>query len=353
LTYQALIVTNLPNFYKVRLFNAIAKECRIFVIFIARNESRRNSDFDATDMIKGYPYAILSGELDTRNLLRSLLALSRILLNTRFEKLIVNDWINLESWFLVHLIKKRRTAFLLESSIHSIQKMGIKELLKKYFLKRVSMVLANGKSHMELASYLGYKGAMVNCKGLGIIHYGDETTTQRNDHFLYVGRLSREKNLELLIKAFAKLTYQLTIVGEGPLKKELSSIAPSNVHFLGYVNNVELDKMYRSHRALILISSEEPYGLVAEESIFYGMPCILSNVCGIVETLCYHNLNSLVVDPSSMEELTIALRDMQDDNIYKTLSANCGPTFIKEKNRLQVSCYVDFLNGDISSNQIG
>tara|TARA_R110000868_G_scaffold90232_1_gene250671 strand:+ start:289 stop:516 length:228 start_codon:yes stop_codon:yes gene_type:complete len=73
--------------------------------------------------------------------------------------------------------------------------------------------------------------------------------------------------------------------------------------FLRYIKNKELTQYYETHRALILVSLHEPWGLVAEESMYAQTSIIISEKCGIVDSLCFNNQNCIVVDPYSKEAI--------------------------------------------------
>ncbi len=181
---------------------------------------------------------------------------------------------------------------------------------------------------------------------MGIINYGgQEQEVERGFKFLYVGRLSPEKNLDTLIKVFNSLPHHLSIVGEGPEYSKLQSISNNNIHFHGYVNNEELATYYRSCRALVLISKDEPYGLVAEEALFFGTPAIVSSVCGIVDTLCFHQKNSLVVEATDREAIGKAVELIMDNKVYASLKKDCNSQKIMSKNEKQVKFYTDYIRG--------
>lgn len=64
---------------------------------------------------------------------------------------------------------------------------------------------------------------------------------------LYVGRVSKEKNLDLFVElASSHRDIPFVIVGEGPYKKELELKAPENIKFLGFKSGEELSKIYAS-----------------------------------------------------------------------------------------------------------
>ena len=105
---------------------------------------------------------------------------------------------------------------------------------------------------------------------------------------LFVGRLEREKGLEVLLDAWrragvAKGT-RLAVAGEGPLAKAVSR-AGEGVHGLGHVGSTELPALYAAADVLVLPSIRtgsflEPWGLVVNEAMLQGTPVIASDAVG-------------------------------------------------------------------------
>ncbi len=346
--FDALIITNLPNYYKRNLFNKIGERCSLYVVFIGGTQKQRNANFLNLGEEVNFEYVVLNQSLDTRSYIQSCWRLYKVLTGNSFGRLILGEWVNIEYWFSLLFFKKNNSSMMLESSIHSVKGFGIKELAKAIFLKNLDAVFANGKKHAELAQFLNFEGKVFRTNGLGIINYGlEEKEVERGNDFLYVGRLSPEKNLDTLIKVFNNLPYQLTIIGEGAEYNKLKSISNSNIHFQGYVKNEELARYYRSCRAFVLISKDEPYGLVAEEALYFGAPVIISSVCGIVETHCFHQKNALVVDASDKEAIGQAVGEMMNDDVYRQLCSNCNREDIVRKDNLQVQLYVDWIKNGI------
>ncbi|MFA5107415.1 MAG: glycosyltransferase family 4 protein [Patescibacteria group bacterium] len=108
------------------------------------------------------------------------------------------------------------------------------------------------------------------------------------DYFLYVGRLSEEKGLPLLLEAFAGLPSKLKIVGTGPLEKELKHRVETekmeNVAFLGYREGDELSDLVSKSLAVIVPSQwYENCPLVILEAYQHGKPVIATEIGGIPE----------------------------------------------------------------------
>jgi alpha-1,6-mannosyltransferase len=100
---------------------------------------------------------------------------------------------------------------------------------------------------------------------------------------LYVGRLSPEKNISLLLAAFEALharhpsRYHLVIVGDGPLRR----ILPATRHRTGaltwrsYIqDNVQLSRYYHAADLFIHPGVCETFGLVVLEAQACGLPCV-------------------------------------------------------------------------------
>jgi glycosyltransferase involved in cell wall biosynthesis len=96
---------------------------------------------------------------------------------------------------------------------------------------------------------------------------------EREDWFLYVGRLVSYKRPELVVEAFRGLDARLRVVGDGHLRERLERDAPSNVEFLGEQGEEELRGLYRRARAFVY-PADEDFGIVMAEVQACGTPVI-------------------------------------------------------------------------------
>jgi glycosyltransferase involved in cell wall biosynthesis len=96
---------------------------------------------------------------------------------------------------------------------------------------------------------------------------------RRGDTFLYVGRLVSYKRPDVVIEAFRGSSLELSVVGEGHLRKRLEAGAPPNVRFVGVVSDEELRELYRSARALVY-AGEEDFGIAMAEALACGTPVV-------------------------------------------------------------------------------
>ena len=338
---KTIFITPLPAFYKVNLYNEIAKSKNISVWFLGNQTiENRSSDFVSTEMNFDYSY-INNGSFQSRSKIISCFRIIKKLIIHNNSEVIIGGWDTIEFWMAILFLKRNKVSLVLESSVLESKTNGIKGFLKKVFLRKVSKVYAPGDNHINLLQDLNYNGDIIKTKGVGIINYISKSQPLESykNKFLYIGRLSEVKNLAFLIKVFNKLPeHSLTIIGEGPDKIKLESMSEPNINFVGSVKNKELSQYFSQNNFLILPSLSETWGLVVEESLYNGMPVIISNNCGSVD-LVKNEFNGYVFDPDSAFDLENIILGIEN-NIYQKLKVNIAENYIESKDIYQVGSYL-------------
>ena len=95
----------------------------------------------------------------------------------------------------------------------------------------------------------------------------------RGGEFLYVGRLVGYKRPDIAVEAFARIPHRLVVVGTGDLERGLRAAATPNVRFVGEVDAIELRRLYREARALI-VPADEDFGISTAEALACGTPVV-------------------------------------------------------------------------------
>ena len=108
--------------------------------------------------------------------------------------------------------------------------------------------------------------------------------SNRGDYYLYLGRLERQKRVDLLIQACNKLKKKLIVVGKGKEAEYLKSLAGPTVTFLGYVPDNEIGPLFARSRAF-LFAAVEDFGIAPVEAQSYGIPVIAYGYGGSLETV--------------------------------------------------------------------
>jgi phosphatidylinositol alpha 1,6-mannosyltransferase len=116
---------------------------------------------------------------------------------------------------------------------------------------------------------------------------------------LHVGRLAAEKNLDVLIRAFAIAHDALgnrarfVIAGEGPYAASIADRLPRALR-LGFLGSDHLAALYASADLCVLPSHTETCGLVALEAMASGLPVIAADAGGFRDSVT-HQANGLLV----------------------------------------------------------
>ncbi len=142
------------------------------------------------------------------------------------------------------------------------------------------------------------------------------------DFLLAVGTLAPRKNIQGVIKAFAKIapyhsTLDLCIAGSAGWKtdiifKSIPQDLKNRIHFLGYVHDHELLELYTRAKLLLFPSFYEGFGLPPLEAMACACPVITSNTSSLPEVV---GEAALLIDPSSTEQMIEAIQSMLDPKI--------------------------------------
>jgi glycosyltransferase involved in cell wall biosynthesis len=135
---------------------------------------------------------------------------------------------------------------------------------------------------------------------------------------LYVGRLSREKNLDVLLQAFLRLTTRrpdlsLVFVGDGPHRATLEKMASgAPVRFTGSCTGADLTRAYASSDLFVFPSVTDTFGRVVLEAQASGLPVIVSDEGGPKDAMI-DGQTGVVVPGINAEHLARAIDTTTND----------------------------------------
>ena len=140
---------------------------------------------------------------------------------------------------------------------------------------------------------------------------------QRSSYVVFVGRLSAEKGVENLLRAWQKWgskAPELYLVGDGELRAKLTRMAEGlPVRFMGQVIEKEAHAHIAKARLLILPSEcFETFGLVMLEAFAFGTPAAISNI-GPLPSIVGHGKNGVLFEPANPESLLREVRAAWDN----------------------------------------
>lgn len=162
-------------------------------------------------------------------------------------------------------------------------------------------------------------------------------------NLLYIGSISKRKNVELIIKIFNEITkyrqyddVQLIIVGKGSNKyvNYCKSLTTKNskhrILWLDHVDNSQVKYLYEKASIFLLPSIKEIFGMVLLEAMYFGMPVVSSNNAG-ADTLINNEKNGCIIDTFDQEKWVAKImqllnnekiRDHIGNEAHKTIMNN-------------------------------
>jgi glycosyltransferase involved in cell wall biosynthesis len=153
---------------------------------------------------------------------------------------------------------------------------------------------------------------------------------------LYVGRVSREKDLPLLTKVFKQLNGEglkarLVVVGDGPyleeMKTELSGLP---VTFTGFLSGEQLAEAYASADIFVFPSRTDTFGNVVLEAQASGLPVVVTDRGGPCENMLPEN-TGLVVPGGEYGPLADAIRKLAKDNELRTAMSAAARIYMENR----------------------
>ncbi|MFH7835656.1 MAG: glycosyltransferase family 4 protein [Candidatus Aenigmatarchaeota archaeon] len=154
-----------------------------------------------------------------------------------------------------------------------------------------------------------------------------------DNQIVYVGRLSKEKGVDILIKAFEEIEdCHLLIIGDGPEKNTLIKIAKGNprIHFLGYKPREEAIKYIKGSDILVLPSRQEGLSTTILEAMACKTPVIATNVGGNPEII-EHMKNGILVKSENIQEIKEAIELLlENKELSKKIREEAYDLILKE-----------------------
>ena len=137
--------------------------------------------------------------------------------------------------------------------------------------------------------------------------HGYADWNRRDDYYLFVGRLSEEKGIDVLLNAYRHHPFKLKIIGTGPLVKMVEDLAQKHpdIEYLGFRDNPFIIDLLKKSKALLFPSKwYEGMPRTILEAFSTGTPVISTDLDNINEIVAdhYNGLHFSNGDPKSLSE---------------------------------------------------
>ena len=174
---------------------------------------------------------------------------------------------------------------------------------------------------------------------------GPEQNTKRE--LLYVGYLVKRKRVDLLLDLASELRrrrddFVLTIVGDGPELPVLTQYASrlelsGQVRFEGYKQKSELPQYFARATCFLFPTASDIWGLVVNEAMAAGVPCIVSPSAGVAADLIKDGHSGWVADFSKTRHMADKIEWVLDNPEERRMISIRASDFVRRHASLQTS----------------
>ncbi len=350
------IVTSHPIQYQAPLFRAIARQPDIdLTVFFGSNHGIAPDKIDPEfgkafawdiSLLDGYKHIFLNNSrpgMEVSDWRLDAPDLKSYFKSERYDAVLVFGWSKMLFWQAIWWAKKYRIPLIQrgESNLKHAQSWYVKAAKKVLFpllFKQFKAFLAIGKLNAELYRHFGVPeeaiftapycvdndffsqraaAQTVNArqlrKDLGI--HDDDTV------FLFMAKfIDRKRPLDLIAAATmnrASVSSHVILVGDGPLletcRNTIITNRLTNVHLVGFKNQSELPTYYAAADVLVLPSEYETWGLVLNEAMACGLPCIVSDACGATADMILEGKTGFTYPMGDVRRLAELMTFMADN----------------------------------------
>lgn len=334
------LLTEIPAPYRIPLFNALAERVELDVLYLReQNPKRRHYRLHENEL--SFRWRVLRGADLTVG--QRWLVLNRgvgaALRSLEPDAVLLGGWNQPAFWSAALHARRRHLPLLVwvENTLREAGVRGPKRLLARAADAFVVPGRASEDYVRELAPTAQVTTAPNAVDGRLFASRRGDRDALRSEHgltrttILYVGRLSPEKGVDVLVEVARDLPADVVVAGSGPEESRLRASAPSNVRFLGDVDRDELPCWYAAADVLCLPSRRDPWGMTLNEGAAAGLALVASDAAGATQELVEDGVNGYRVaagDPGALHRALCRL--CGDDDLLAAAqrrSLEIGSTF--------------------------
>jgi len=351
--YKIAIIAPAAFYYHAPLYRRLANSSKVdLTVYYCSKDSITGKDvekaygvparFSNENMLEGYSYKFIKNYSPVPSMThwpfgQMNFGIWKEIKNGQCDAVILQAWTFLAQYIAFFSCLKFKTPifFMTDANILSEPirlanpfKKVFKKAVLRFLFKKASGFLTAGKANEEL--YLNYG---VPLKKMMPMHFSwgyerflgefRRLKPQREDIrssfgikkdefvLLFVGRMMEDKKILDLLNSYNRVDNKrkrLFFVGEGPLSDEAKNYVNKSdvkgVYFAGFQTREKLPIFYTLADALVLPSRWEPWGMVVNEAMCFGLPIVASNKVGAVLDLVFDNKNGFVFPEGDIDYLS-------------------------------------------------
>ena len=305
---KILFLINTITSYQIDFFSELGKLCKIKIIFNDDNYNNYNFKF------KKQKNFFFLNKVKNKSI-----KIKETILNFDPDYTIIGGYRLKYSDQAIQLLNKKKKDyfFWLErlNKLNFLKYKIVKFLIKKKAIKSNGLFCVGNDAKKNYFKFnknifnLPYSINIEKFKKKKKYFHGKKT------NFLFVGQLIKRKGIDLILKSFDLLTplekkkIRLTIIGEGPYKKDVKVFLKDNsfVAYKNFLNRKKLIPIFEKNDVFIFPSIFDGWGVAPLEAMASSMSLILSRDVGMTEIL-KKNKNKII--NYSKDELLFAIKNL-------------------------------------------
>ncbi|MCP4422730.1 MAG: glycosyltransferase family 4 protein [Chloroflexi bacterium] len=324
---KVLILTNIPAPYRLPVFEALTQRVNLSVYFCQTPSSARQWQVNLHSKQVNYRQLTVKPAplLGNRGIVYNP-DLAQQLRQTSFDVYIAGEnFLTFPAIVTVlQAARRRNKPFILWSeAIDSAYASGtrLSNCYRRWLYRRTDHFLAYGS---EAQAYLKKRGApttriQIGYQAIPASQLPPPASTKAalgltgKTVVLNVGYFEKRKGLATLIHAFQEVATAdcvLALVGSGPEENNLKAISrgDNRIVFPGYCDGADKSSWYATADIFVLPTQHDPWGLVVNEAMMFGLPVIVTNAAGCRRDLVQDN--GRIIPTNNISALAATLSDL-------------------------------------------
>ena len=318
--------TNIPTPYRMPTWQILQSRLKLHLLFLAETEYGRNWEledslktFDSTNLKERATYQLGATPVYF-NFIKPIREIGRL----NAKSIYMDGWESpaffVSALYAKHIGMRLIYGYRSTQESHRFKNLIIRKI-RSLILSRADLIVTAGPASSKAIEAMGIApekiASLFNPVDVTWFHSfarNHQTSIRIGHHYIYVGQLIDRKNVATVLRSFAAIRIEgdtLTIVGDGVRSLKLRELSASlgiaeSVIFVGHRNQEDLAVLYAASNTLILVSTNEVWGLVVNEALASGLHVVVSNKCGVAEFV--HDMDGAFIcgkDLKSVQEAMI------------------------------------------------
>lgn len=343
-----LIQTLYPAPYRVALFEQIAKEHTLTVVFERDNDGRNPLYCNYSDAFHYLLLGTNKAETEYRDILSNIRSYDLVML---FEyHTMLSSRLILRCMFC-----KVKYSINCDGAVNISTKFPKKQI-KSFFIKHAVLCMAGGKKAKDYFKTYGAIDDQIIVHNFSAIYEDEIIGPEEKENKIKkraeegikgecvavsVGRLIESKRFDLLIEIWKEMSndFYLYIIGSGPeeakLKKMIQREKITNVIMLDFMKRDQLFSFYEMSDLYVFTTATDTWGLVVNEAMAKGLPVISGDKCTAAVEMVTNGYNGYIVNETTclenfIKEFRTVIQDLLSNDEQRRVMSNNALVTAKE-----------------------